>query len=174
MKVLFVNPIIYTPENAHIPQIDSIDDTMSYDLCMAFQRHGVDITLAAAEEWKPRKERDFPFPILWMKSSWKRVFPIHRIPVNLGLITYLRTHRFDMVITSEVFSMDTLASDKLRHHAKCIGFPLCGWKNLQIDAMFDDCVTYMGTILRNETTGLFAARHHRHLTHEQLWNDAIP
>ena len=51
MKVLFVNPIIYTPENAHIPQIDSIDDTMSYDLCMAFQRHGVDITLAAA----PRK-----------------------------------------------------------------------------------------------------------------------
>lgn len=45
MKVLFVNPIIYTPENAHIPQIDSIDDTMSYDLCMAFQRHGVDITL---------------------------------------------------------------------------------------------------------------------------------
>ena len=108
MKVLFVNPIIYTPENAHIPQIDSIDDTMSYDLCMAFQRHGVDITLAAAEEWKPRKERDFPFPILWMKSSWKRVFPIHRIPVNLGLITYLRTHRFDMVITSEVFSMDTL------------------------------------------------------------------
>lgn len=61
MKVLFVNPIIYTPENAHIPQIDSIDDTMSYDLCMAFQRHGVDITLAAAEEWKPRKERDFPF-----------------------------------------------------------------------------------------------------------------
>ena len=38
MKVLFVNPIIYTPENAHIPQIDSIDDTMSYDLCTAFQR----------------------------------------------------------------------------------------------------------------------------------------
>ena len=108
MKVLFVNPIIYTPENAQIPKVETIDDTMSYDLCRAFQRAGVDITLAAAEEWHPIKEDRFPFPILWLKSSFKQLFPIHRIPVNLGLIRHLRTHRYDMVITSEVFSMDTL------------------------------------------------------------------
>lgn len=108
MKVLFVNPIVYTPENAIIPKVDTIYNTMSYDLCVAFLRSGIDITLAAAEEWKPLLKSDYPFNIVWMKSYLKSFFPIHRIPVNLGLIKYLRTHDFDMIITSEVFSIDSL------------------------------------------------------------------
>lgn len=108
MKVVFVNPIVYTPENAVIPKVDTITSTMSYDLCLAFRRAGVDMTLVAAEEWKPRKQSEFPFHVVWMKSHWKRFFPIHRIPVNLGLIRYLRHSDADLIITSEVFSIDSL------------------------------------------------------------------
>lgn len=108
MKVLFVNPIVYTPENASIPKVDTITSTMSYDLCLAFQRAGIDMTLVAADEWKPTKQTIFPFDVVWLKSYWKKFFPIHRIPVNLGLIRYLKHSDADLVITSEVFSIDSL------------------------------------------------------------------
>lgn len=107
-KVLFVNPIIYTPENAAIPKVPHIYNTMSYDLCRAFQAQGMEITLAAAEEWRPTEITTYEFPIYWMKSSFKKVFPIHRIPVNLGLYRYIREHDFDYIFTSEVFSIDSL------------------------------------------------------------------
>lgn len=109
-KVLFVNPIIYTPENKDIPKVPHIYNTMSYDLCRAFQAQGMDITLAAAEEWKPTEVTEYEFPIFWMKSSWKRFFPIHRIPVNLELFRYIRKNKFDYIFTSEVFEMDSLFS----------------------------------------------------------------
>lgn len=108
MKVVFVNPIVYTPENSSIPKVDAITSTMSYELCRAFQRAGIEVTLVGAEEWRPLRQRDLPFKAVWMRSHWKRLFPIHRIPVNLGLIGYLRRSDADLVITSEVFSMDSL------------------------------------------------------------------
>lgn len=107
-KILFVNPITYTPENKMIPKVDYIDNTMSYDLCSAFVSADIDITLAAAVEWKPLKQKKFPFEIFWMNSYLKNFFPIHRIPVNLGLIKHLKREKYDYVFTSEVFSIDSL------------------------------------------------------------------
>lgn len=120
MKIVFVNPIVYTPENASIPKVDNITSTMSYDLCLAFQRAGIDMTLVAAEEWKPIRQTDFPFHVVWMKSHWKRFFPIHRIPVNLGLIRYLKHSDADLVITSEVFSVDSLICSVFARHKTII------------------------------------------------------
>ncbi|MBM6868106.1 glycosyltransferase family 4 protein [Collinsella tanakaei] len=108
MKVLFVNPILYTPENAQIPKVNSIEDTMACSLCRAFERKGIDVTLAAASEWKPLHDPICSYKIIWLKSYFKKFFPIHRIPVNLGLINTLLSNSYDAVISSEVFSIDTL------------------------------------------------------------------
>ena len=50
MKVLIVNPILYTSETENIKRVESIKDTMIYDLCLAFHKKGISVTLAAAED----------------------------------------------------------------------------------------------------------------------------
>ena len=49
MKVLIVNPILYTNENRNIKKVNTIKDTMIYDLCLAFKKKGCDVTLAASD-----------------------------------------------------------------------------------------------------------------------------
>ena len=41
MKVLIVNPILYTSETENIKRVESITDTMIYDLCLAFKKKGI-------------------------------------------------------------------------------------------------------------------------------------
>lgn len=48
MKVLILNPILFTADNNVIPQVKSIKDTMIYNMCLGFKRLGHDVTLAAA------------------------------------------------------------------------------------------------------------------------------
>ena len=48
MRILILNPILYTAENNTIPTVSSIKDTMIYNLCLGFKQLGHDITLAAA------------------------------------------------------------------------------------------------------------------------------
>jgi 1,2-diacylglycerol 3-alpha-glucosyltransferase len=57
MKVLIINAILYTSETADIKRVNSIKDTMFYDLCLAFKALGAEPVLFAAEPYKPVNRR---------------------------------------------------------------------------------------------------------------------
>lgn len=108
MKVLIVNAILYTNEDKIVKKVNSIKDCMICDLCRAFVNKGHEVTLIAAEEYKPLMDEEYPFKIIWLKSYFKRIFTANKIPCNIGIIKYLKENKFDFVISSEVFSLDTL------------------------------------------------------------------
>lgn len=108
MKVLIINPIVYTSETKDIKRVNSIKDTMIYDLCMTYLDSGIDVTLAAAEEFKPKNTNDIPFKTIWMKSYCKRIFTPHNIPFNIEIMKIIKKENFDYIISSESFSLDTL------------------------------------------------------------------
>lgn len=108
MKVLIVNPIIYTSETSDIKRADTVKDTMIYDLCLGFKEKGADVTLAAAEDYKPVKEEKYPFKIVWFETSKSRLFPVNTFPLCKGLGKFVSKNKFDLIITSEVFSVNSL------------------------------------------------------------------
>ena len=72
MKVLIINPIMYTSEKPKIQRVNSIKDTMCYDLCLAFCELGHEVTLIGGEPYKPLECEKYPFQIVWMRcSNWK-------------------------------------------------------------------------------------------------------
>ncbi len=108
MKVLFVNPIIYTSETADIKRAESIKDTMSYDLCLAFKNEGHDITLVAGEPFRPENDVDYPFNIVWAKCALPSVCRPNALPFCPEVIKLVKDESFDLVISSEVFSLNSL------------------------------------------------------------------
>lgn len=109
MKILIMNPILYTAETDHIPKVASIKDTMIYALCEGFIQNGDEPVLIAAEEYKPEPEEAYPFPIIWMPCALKMIFKPRCLPYLKGLGKYLRKHKqeYDYIISSEVFSLLT-------------------------------------------------------------------
>ena len=110
MKILILNPILYTAETDDIPKVASIKDTMIYTLCKGFIQNGDEPVLIAARDYKPETEETYPFPIIWMTCILKKIFKPRCLPYLKGLGKYLRKHgwEYDYIISSEVFSMLTL------------------------------------------------------------------
>ncbi|MCM1285851.1 MAG: glycosyltransferase [Acetobacter sp.] len=108
MKILVVNPIIYTSETKNIKRVNTIKDTMIYDLCLGFTELGAEVTLAAAEDYKPSEEEDYPFKIIWLKTKLKKLFPVNTLPYCPGVISLAKHGGYDFIITSEVFSLNSL------------------------------------------------------------------
>ncbi len=111
MKILILNPILYTAETDRIPRVSSIKDTMIYSLCIGFVKNGDEPTLIAAENYRPDQEEEYPFRIIWMSCSLPAVWKPRCFPLLKGLGRYLRKHQheYDYVVSSEVFSMLTLS-----------------------------------------------------------------
>ena len=107
MKVLIINAILYTAETANIPKVTTIKDTMIYDLCLAFKNEGHDVTLYAADSYKPIVDEEYPFRIEWGKCRLEKIFLPSRLPWMPGIKKYLRENNFDLIISSEVFSIST-------------------------------------------------------------------
>lgn len=111
MNVLIINPITYTSEVKTIKRAASIKDTMIYDLCLAFWEKGHCVTLYAAEPFKPLNQESYPFEVIWAKCALQTVFQPHRFPYMPGLFRYIKKHKeIDMIISSEVFSLNTLCA----------------------------------------------------------------
>lgn len=113
MKVLVINPIMYTSETNSIAKQDSIKDTMIYDFCLAFYEAGHDVTLIAAEPFKPYSKITPPlFNILWLKCKWKNIFYPNRIPFMPELYRFINKHKdlFDIIISKEIFSLASLTA----------------------------------------------------------------
>ena len=109
MKVLIVNPILYTNENRNIKKVNTIKDTMIYDLCLAFKEKGCDITLAASDLYKPLGDEKYPFNIVWMKTNCTKLCPPHSLPYCPETKKIAKAGNFDLIITSEVFSLNSLS-----------------------------------------------------------------
>ena len=73
MKVLVINPIMYTSETKNIKRAASIKDTMMYDFCLAFHEMGHSITLVGGEPFKPTKSETYPFEVLWWECKCQKV-----------------------------------------------------------------------------------------------------
>lgn len=109
MKVLIINPILYTCESSDIKKVDSIKDCMICDLCEAFSELGCSVTLAASSLFKPSKQESYPFEIVWFDNVCPKLFKPNCLPLLKGLNRYLKTNfdSYDLVISSEVFSVNT-------------------------------------------------------------------
>lgn len=104
-KVLIINPILYTAETNEIPKVDSIKDTMIYTMCMGFLKAGHQVTLVAAEDYKPRVGEAYPFYVIWMHTVCRRVFLPRCFPYMPDLRRFLKDHEeYDLIITSEMFA----------------------------------------------------------------------
>ncbi len=108
MKVLIVNPIIYTSETRQIKKAETIKDTMIYDLCLAFLQEGAEVVLAVAEDYMPNISEQYPFEVVALKTKLKKVFPANALPFCPEIIKTVKSTHFDLIITSEVFSLNSL------------------------------------------------------------------
>ncbi len=110
MKVLILNPILFTADNNIIPQVKSIKDTMIYGMCMGFVKLGHTVTLAAAKEYMPTEKEDYDFEVKFFKSDFTHVCKPSVLPYSNELSRWLKRHHqeFELVIASEVFQFATL------------------------------------------------------------------
>lgn len=108
MKILIVNPIIYTSETAQIKRVSTIKDTMIYDLCLAFHKSGHKVTLAAAEDYMPTAQEEYPFRVMWLKTVCKKICRPNALPFCPEIKKLVCKGHFDLIISSEVFSLNSL------------------------------------------------------------------
>lgn len=115
MKILILNFILYTADNNIIPKVKSIKDTMIYNMCLGFKQLGHEVTLGAAEDFKPTEKENYDFDVIFFKTDYKRVFPPSVLPYSCQLKKYLKQNQehFDLVISSEVFSFISLCAARI-------------------------------------------------------------
>ena len=68
MKIIVINPILFTHEKGVIPHVTTIKETMIYDLCLAYHRAGHAVTLIAAADYAPEREETYLFEVDWTKN----------------------------------------------------------------------------------------------------------
>ncbi len=107
MKVLIVNPIIYTSETASIKRAPSIRDTMIYDLCLAFLKKGHEVNLLAGEPFRPEQEEEYPFKVFWAKCALPKICRPNVLPFCPEIKKIVSNEKYDLIISSEVFSLNS-------------------------------------------------------------------
>lgn len=144
MNVLIVNPIVYTAETKNIVRAKSIKDTMIYDLCLAFSDIGHNVTLFAAEPFKPTMKEQYPFNVVWAECRLKNVCLPHCFPYMPSLVKFIKDNEeaLDLIICSEVFSLNSLMAvlttnkkviiwhELAKHNAKMKKIPSKMWYNI--------------------------------------------
>lgn len=114
MKILVINPIMYTSETRRIVRANSIKDTMMYDFCLAFHEMGHEVILIGGEPFKPLEQEEYPFKVLWWKCAMQKLFLPHCLPFMPSTRTYIKKNKeqIDLIISSEVFSVNSYMAYK--------------------------------------------------------------
>ena len=73
MKIIVINPILFTHEKGVIPHVTTIKETMIYDLCLAYHRAGHAVTLIAAADYAPEREETYDFEVVFLKSIGRNI-----------------------------------------------------------------------------------------------------
>lgn len=110
MKILVVNPILYTSETSEVKKINTIKDTMIYNICLAFSKAGHNPVLVAASDYKPAQQEKYDFEVIFFDTKLKKIFKPNCFPLLSGLKRYMKKEsaKYDLIISSEVFSMSSL------------------------------------------------------------------
>lgn len=114
MKILVLNPILFTSTDGSLPKVETIKDTMMYGMCLGFKNLGHEVTLVSYEEYKPTMQETYDFEVLFLKSSLAGVLP-NALPLSMALRGFLKElHKdFDMVLSSEVFAFHSLFAARI-------------------------------------------------------------
>jgi len=119
MKVLIINPILYTPPVAglEVHKLPSIKHTLFYNLALGFLANGDEPTMICSEEYKPTQDLDFDFKIIFLENKIKKRikrFP-NGFPILSGLRGYLEDHHeeYDRIIVSETFTQGAFWASRI-------------------------------------------------------------
>ena len=154
MKVLIINPIMYSNETDAIKKVDSIKDTLMYNVCRGFVAKGDEVTLIASEDFKPVFDEKYEFNVLFFKTNLKRICYPRIIPHLVGLKQYLKRNKdkFDIIICSEAFSLATYTAVRVfknkcivwqemaKHQKKFHYIPSKIWHNIIVRLFFRKCL----------------------------------
>lgn len=176
MRVLIINAILFTSYNNVIPKVKSIKDTMIYDLCLGFKNKGCDVVLAAAEDYKPICQEEYPFEIIFFKTSCKKIFKPSLFPFMPELYRYIKENRnnLDAVISSELFSLNSLSAalalpkrtiiwqELGLHNNKMKKIPSKVWYNVVAPLFMRKCTV----VCRSEKAQNFVSRYHKNVKKE--------
>lgn len=138
-RVLVINPILYTAETNRIPRVDSIKDTMIYTMCLGFLRAGHEVTLIAAEDYRPVCGEKYEFPVLWFHTVLRRLFMPRCFPYMPGIRRYLRDHKeYDIIVTSEAFATWSYTAARVAPEKTVIWHELAAYNHMlrQLPAKF--------------------------------------
>ena len=118
MNVLLINLILTTAEKGVIARRESIKDTMICNFARGFVAAGHTVTIAAAQDFRPTTAEDYEFEVVYFASRWPKVFKPHLLPFPVNFGQWLRAHEreYDMVVTSEAFSIGTLMAARVCPH----------------------------------------------------------
>ncbi|RHJ84367.1 glycosyltransferase [Parabacteroides sp. AM08-6] len=150
MDILILNSILYTAENNQIPRVNSIKDTMIYNFALGFVKLGHNVTLVAAEEYKPIEDETYDFELIFLKSSCTLIFKVGLLPLHLSLYGFLKKRKlcYDLVISSEAFSINTFIAsliipEKLiiwqelgKHNRLLCKIPSLFWYNIIVPVFY--------------------------------------
>ena len=100
MRILVLNAILFTAERDVIPRVKSIKDTMIYNMCLGFNKLGHEVTLVAAEDYRPEEQEQYAFEVLFFRSKWKKLCKPSVLPYLPELKRYLKKNKdhFDIIL----------------------------------------------------------------------------
>ena len=109
MKILVINPVLYTSNNGVIPQVKTIKDTMIYSMCLGLKKTGNDVTLLAIDDYMPTQPEAYDVDVLWFKANLKRVLK-DALPLSVAMLKWIKKNhcRYDMILASETFMFHSL------------------------------------------------------------------
>ena len=115
MNILILNLILSTSEKGVITRRRTNANTMIYNMARGFVALGHEVTLVAMDEFRPLEPEDNRFEVVYFKSSMPSLFKPDLLPKAKGLRKWLKrnTDRFDVVISSELFSLATLTAARV-------------------------------------------------------------
>lgn len=115
MKILIINLLLHSSEHGVITRRKTNDHTMIYTLARGFRKLGHDVTLLASEEYRPLEAESPGFEVVYFPSFMPSVCSPVLLPWPKGMRRWLRRNRdgYDLVISSEVFSLASLAASKI-------------------------------------------------------------
>ena len=90
MKIIVINPILFTHEKGVIPHVTTIKETMIYDLCLAYHRAGHAVSLIAAADYAPERKETYDFEVVFLKSIGRKIFQPSVLPFLPGVWRYLQ------------------------------------------------------------------------------------
>ena len=174
MKVLIINCILSTAEKGVITPKESIQDCMISTLARGFMELGHQVTLLASQEFKPTRDEDTPFEVVYFKSRLPGIFKPDLLPWPRGMYRWLKNHHagYDLIVASESFQIPSLMAasvcgpklliwqEMVRHQRLMFKLPSKFWYNVMVPLMMRDVTI----VPRSDPAKAFMSRYSKHVS----------